>query len=289
MIENMTDRSKRSSAPDDVSRNSLLAEVLAAVFTVRPDASGEHSLQVLLWQRGRAPDAGRWALPGGVVPPDEDVDSSARRQLAAKVDLSGVAHLEQLGVFSAPDRIPPSPASGSRVLAVGFLGLVPIGVDPHLPEDTGWHRVDALPPTALDHGEIIERAHQRLRAKLSYTNIGFALAPSTFTLTELRRSYAAALGHDVDPTNLHRILSRRGMLAPTGTDRGARTVRRAAGRPVPVHRPRLAGDRSVRRVPAARLRCTAAALERSRAGKCFPRLELPARLTLWCACAGGTG
>jgi len=42
------------------------------------------------------------------------------------------------------------------------------------------------------------------------------LAPSTFTLAELRRSYAAALGHDVDPTNLHRILSRRGMLAPTG-------------------------------------------------------------------------
>jgi 8-oxo-dGTP diphosphatase len=216
MIENMTDGSKRGSATDDVSRNSLLAEVLAAVFTVRPDASGEHRLQVLLWQRGRAPDAGRWALPGGVVVPDEDVDESARRQLAAKVDLSGVAHLEQLGVFSAPDRVP-SPDADVRVLAVGFLGLVPVGVDPRLPDDTAWHPVHALPPTALDHGEIVERAHQRLRAKLSYTNIGFALAPSTFTLAELRRSYAAALGHDVDPTNLHRILSRRGMLAPTGT------------------------------------------------------------------------
>jgi 8-oxo-dGTP diphosphatase len=217
MIENMTDRSKCGSAKDGVSRNSLLAEVLAAVFTVRPEASGEHRLQVLLWQRGQAPDAGRWALPGGVVLPEEDVDSSARRQLAAKVDLSGVAHLEQLGVFSAPDRIPPSTASRARVLAVGFLGLVPVGVDPHLPADTAWHPVDALPPTALDHGEIVERAHQRLSAKLSYTNIGFALAPGTFTLAELRRSYAAALGYEVDPTNLHRVLSRRGMLAPTGT------------------------------------------------------------------------
>ena len=171
---------------------------------------------MLLWQRGRAPDAGRWALPGGVVLRDEDVDDSARRQLAAKVDLSGVAHLEQLGVFSAPGSDPALPGTGSRVLAVGFLGLVPIGVDPHLPDDTAWHPVDALPPTALDHGEIIERAHQRLRAKLSYTNIGFALAPSTFTLAELRRSYAAALGHDVDPTNLHRILSRRGCWCPPG-------------------------------------------------------------------------
>jgi len=215
MIENMTDSSKPESGTNEMLRNSLLAEVLAAVFTVRPDAAGEHRLQVLLWQRGRAPDAGRWALPGGVVLPEEDVDVSARRQLAAKVDLSGVAHLEQLGVFSAPDRVPS--AAGVRVLAVGFLGLVPIGVDPRLPDDTAWYPVDALPATALDHGEIIERAHQRLRAKLSYTNIGFALAPNTFTLAELRRSYAAALGHDVDPTNLHRILSRRGMLAPTGT------------------------------------------------------------------------
>ncbi len=64
---------------------------------------------------------------------------------------------------------------------------------------------------------IVDRAHRRLQAKLSYTNIGFALAPAEFTIAELRRIYAAALGHDVDPTNLQRILTRRGMLEPTGT------------------------------------------------------------------------
>ena len=104
-------------------------------------------LQVLLWQRAREPDAGRWALPGGLVLTDEDVDASASRQLAEKVDLDRVAHLEQIGVFSDPDRVP-----DARVVATGFLGLVPLGADPRLPEDTAWHPVDDLPPTALDHG-----------------------------------------------------------------------------------------------------------------------------------------
>jgi len=199
-----------------------------AVFTVRPDRLGRVCLQVLLWQRAREPDAGKWALPGGLVLTDEDVDTSASRQLAEKVDLTRVAHLEQIGVFSDPDRVP-----DARVVATGFLGLVPLGADPRLPEDTAWHPVDDLPSTALDHGLIVDRAHRRLQAKLSYTNIGFALAPSTFTIAELRRVYATALGHDVDPTNLQRILTRRGMLEPTGTTAASGP---SGGRPAAMYR-----------------------------------------------------
>ncbi|MBM9476106.1 NUDIX hydrolase [Nakamurella flavida] len=193
---------------------------MAAVFSVRRDPAGQHRLTVLLWRRGQEPDLGRWALPGGIVRADEDVDSSARRQLAQKVDLTRVAHLEQIGVFSDPGRVP-----GGRVVATGFLGLVPMPgdggsgeiADARLPADTAWHPVDDLPPTALDHGAIAERARQRLRAKIGYTNIGFALAPAEFTLAELGRIWTATLGHEVDPTNLQRILTRRGMLQPTGT------------------------------------------------------------------------
>lgn len=220
--------SHSSSRNADGPASDTAVEVLAAVFTVRPAAAGESALKVLLWQRGQQPDAGKWALPGGTVLATEDVDSSARRQLAQKVDLTRVSHLEQTGVFSAPHRVP-----GTRTIATGFLGLVPLDADPTLPPDTGWHPVGALPPTALDHGGIVERAHQRLRAKLSYTNIGFALAPAEFTIAELRRVYVTALGHDVDPTNLHRILLRRGMLAPTGTT-GPRNP--AGGRPASLHR-----------------------------------------------------
>jgi 8-oxo-dGTP diphosphatase len=203
-------------------------EVLAAVFTVRPEGSGQQRLHVLLWQRARDPDAGRWALPGGLVLPDEDVDDSAARQLAEKVDLTRVAHLEQIGVFSAPHRVP-----DARVVATGFLGLVPLDADPQLPADTAWHPVDNLPPTALDHRLIVDRAHRRLQAKLSYTNIGFALAPATFTIAELRGVYATALAHDVDPTNLQRILSRRGMLEPTGSTAASGP---SGGRPAAMYR-----------------------------------------------------
>ncbi|MFB9908306.1 NUDIX hydrolase [Allokutzneria oryzae] len=182
-------------------------EVLAAVLQVRAG-----SLQVLLWQRALAPDAGRWSLPGGKLRPDEDVETSIRRQLAEKVDVRQLTHVEQLAVFSAPDRVP-----GARVVATAFLGLVPCDVDPALPEDTAWHPVEALPETAFDHDVIVPRARDRLRAKLSYTNLGFALAGPEFTVSTLRELYSAALGYKVSATNLQRVLSRRGLLEPTGS------------------------------------------------------------------------
>ena len=81
---------------------------------------------------------------------------------------------------------------------------------------------------AFDHEAITLSGRERLRAKLSYTNVGFALAPETFTISELRGVYAAALGHPVSATNLQRVLLRRDVLEPTGERRGARPRRRAA-------------------------------------------------------------
>lgn len=181
-------------------------EVLAGVLRVRDD-----QLQVMLWQRAREPHVHRWALPGGRLAATEDVETSIRRQLAEKVDVHKLSHVEQLSVFSAPDRVP-----DRRVVATAFLGLVPSDVDPEVPADTRWHPVDDLPPTAFDHHEIVLAARDRLRAKLSYTNIGFALAPAEFTVSELRGIYSAALGYQVAATNLQRVLTRRGALEPTG-------------------------------------------------------------------------
>lgn len=157
------------------------------------------------------PHAYRWSLPGGLLRPDEDVEESIKRQLAEKVDVRQLSHVEQLAVFSAPDRVP-----GSRVVASAFLGLVPADNDPAVPEDTRWHPVDSLPLTAFDHESIVRRARDRLRSKLSYTNIGFALAPPVFTISALRELYSAALGYRVSATNLQRVLSRRGLLEATG-------------------------------------------------------------------------
>jgi 8-oxo-dGTP diphosphatase len=185
-------------------------------------------LQVLLWQRAREPFAGAWSLPGGALCESDTLDESIRRHLAAKVDVRELAHAEQLGTWSEPGRNPTR-----RELATAYLGLVPAGVDPALPEDTAWHPVDELPPLAYDHADLILAGRERLRAKLSYTNVGFALAPPSFTVPELREVYVAALGHEVSATNLKRVLLRRDVLEATGE---RRDPGRSGGRPAELYR-----------------------------------------------------
>jgi len=189
--------------------------------------------QTLLWQRARAPEKDAWALPGGYLEPGETLEQSIRRHLAVKVDVRDLAHLEQLETLSDPGRHP-----HERQLATAYLGLVPTDVDPAVPEDTAWHPVDALPPMAFDHAAIALAGRERLRAKLSYTNLGFALAPQRFTVSELRDLYVAALGHDVSATNLQRVLLRRGVLEPTGE---RRPPGRVGGRPAELYRFRSRG------------------------------------------------
>jgi ADP-ribose pyrophosphatase YjhB (NUDIX family) len=196
---------------------------LAVVLQVRAGA-----LEVLLWQRAKEPHLGSWALPGGYLEAGETLEESLRQHLEAKVDVRELSHLEQLGTWSDPERNP-----REWQLATAYLGLVPRDVDPEVPADTEWHAVDRLPPMAFDHGAIVLAGRERLRAKLSYTNIGFALAPDTFTISELRELYVAALGHDVSATNLQRVLLRRELLEDTGRRRAAGP---AGGRPPTVFR-----------------------------------------------------
>ena len=196
---------------------------LAVVLKVR-----DGLLQALLWERAREPFLGAWSLPGGYLEEDETLEQSIRRHLAEKVDVRELAHLEQLTTLSDPDRNPLD-----WELATAYLGLVPRDVDPEVPDDTTWHPVSQLPELAFDHREIVLAGRERLRAKLSYTNIAFALAPPAFSISELRELYVAALGHEVSATNLQRVLLRRGVLEPTG-DR--REPGRSGGRPAALYR-----------------------------------------------------
>jgi 8-oxo-dGTP diphosphatase len=196
---------------------------LAAVLQVR-----EGALQALLWERARDPFRGAYALPGGALVAGETLEDSIRRHLAAKVDVQELSHLEQLTTLSEPERNPVE-----WQLATAYLGLVPSDLDPSVPDDTRWHPVDELPAMAYDHGKVVLAARDRLRAKLSYTNLGFALAPERFSISELRVLYQAALGHEVSATNLQRVLLRRGLLDPTGE---RREPGRHGGRPAALFR-----------------------------------------------------
>jgi ADP-ribose pyrophosphatase YjhB (NUDIX family) len=205
-------------------RSSPTHVTLAVVLQIR-----NACLSVLLWERGRQPFSGAWSLPGGYLEPGATLEDSIRRQLARKVDVSELSWLEQLETRSDPERHP-----GEWQLATAYLGLVPLGLDPGLPADTAWHPVDRLPtPVAFDHEPIVLAGRERLRAKLSYTNIGFALAPRRFSISELSSIYTAALGYPVDPTNLRRVLERRGLLEATGERRAPGPE---GGRPASVYR-----------------------------------------------------
>ena len=135
--------------------------------------------------------------------------------LARAVDVSALAHVEQLETRFLPD----------GVLATAYLGLVP--ADSTLAG--AWRGVTNVG----EHRELVAAAQARLRAKLSYTNVGFALAPAAFTISELRDVYVAALGHDVSATNLQRVLVRRGVLERV---EGVRAPGRSGGRPAALFR-----------------------------------------------------
>lgn len=168
-------------------------------------------LSVLAWRRRRDPFEGAWALPSGPVAPAETIGASVRRHLATQVDLGEIAHLEQLRTLSAPDRDP-----WQRTVATAYLGLVPATSEPRLPGHAAWLPVGNLPIMAFDHAYVVDEGVARMRSKLSYTNLGFALVPERFTLAELRDIYEAALDQEISVTNLQRILRRRGQLEPTG-------------------------------------------------------------------------
>src|SRR5438067_8117191 len=117
--------------PRESTRPNPAHVTLAVVLQVRAGR-----LQVLLWQRAREPFLGAWSLPGGYLEPGETLEESIRRQLALKVDVRELAHLEQLETLSDPERNP-----REWEVATAYVGLVPTDVDPHVPGDTGWHPV----------------------------------------------------------------------------------------------------------------------------------------------------
>ena len=195
-------------------RHPLAAPVVNAVVLRVTDR-----LETLLWRR---PD-GTWSLPGGFVREGESLDDATRRHLASKVGVTVVGHLEQLDTRASADTHPEL-----WLLDTTYLALIPPGVQGALPPDTAWHPVADLPPIAFGHEGAVHRAHERLRGKLSYSNVAFALAPERFTLRELAALYEAVLGYAVSPTNLGRVLGRDGLIAATGATRAAGS---AGGRP----------------------------------------------------------
>lgn len=185
-------------------------------------------LQILLIRRGLAPFLDSWALPGGFVDMEEDLDQAARRELLEETHLKDV-FLEQLYTFGKPERDP-----RGRVVSVAYYALVQPDQHPATGDsdasEAAWHPVEELPNLAFDHVEILATALDRLRGKIRYQPIGFELLPKRFTLTQLQELYEAILGRRIDKRNFRKKLLAFDFLTPTdeftaGAHRPARLYR----------------------------------------------------------------
>ena len=214
--------------PGAFDRPSVTVDVVA--LTARDDR-----LHVLLVRRGVWPFEGQWALPGGFVKMDEDLYAAAQRELCEETGVPAATYLEQLYTFGAPGRDP-----RTRVISVAYYALLPgpgggpACAEPEAGSDAAearWWPVDALPPLAFDHGEIVATALSRLRAKLGYTSVAYALLPEEFTLSELQRVYEVILARPLDKRNFRKKMLAADILEPTPRQR-----RVGAHRPAQLYR-----------------------------------------------------
>jgi 8-oxo-dGTP diphosphatase len=191
-------------------------------------------LCALAVKRGSPPHEGSWALPGGFVEIDEDLETAARRELAEETGVSGDSvRLEQLATYGAPDRDP-----RGRMISVAWLVGLADAVDPRAGSDASdarWRPIDwLLAPgrLAFDHDRILGDGVERARSKLEYTNIATAFVDDEFTIGELRRVYEVVWGQPLDPGNFHRKVTRTdGFVEATGKRRSV-----GRGRPAELFR-----------------------------------------------------
>jgi len=184
----------------------LLVTVDIVLFTIR-----DRRLHLLLIRRLAKPFEDRYALPGGFVREDESLDAASVRELHEETGVNKV-YLEQLYSFGDVKRDP-----RGRVITVAYYALTPDTQTLQAGTDAAaaaWFPVTDLPPLAFDHRKIVEYAHQRIRNKLDYTNVGFELLPAKFTLTELQLVHEAILGESLDKRNFRRKIIQKGIVRP---------------------------------------------------------------------------
>jgi len=181
---------------------------------------------VLLVRRDRPPFEGSWGLPGGFVGPAESLDAAARRVLADKARM-GDAHddgyLEQLYTFGAVDRDP-----RMRIVSVAYFALLPAErfaaasdltlARVAMPADGPAEAVivGEAATLAFDHGAVLDLGLRRLRGKLDWSAVAFALLPERFTLRALQDVHEAILGRRLNKPAFRRRMIEGGAIAPTG-------------------------------------------------------------------------
>lgn len=189
-------------------RPSVTVDVL--FFTVK-----DKKLQVLLVKRAAWPYKGYWALPGGFVNMNENLETAAAREIYEECGVKNL-FLEQLFTFGEPKRDP-----RTRVITVVYYALAPSEeikkIQKEEVKDAKYFPIDKLPKLAFDHKRIVDVGFERLKNKIGYSNIVFGLLPKVFTLSEVQNIYEVIYGRKIDKRNFRKWMLSSGLLVSTGT------------------------------------------------------------------------
>ena len=109
--------------------------------------------EILLIKRKYDPFLGKWALPGGFVEIDEDLEAGANRELEEETGLKNIA-LTQFKTYGTPGRDP-----RGRTISVVYYGFLsnasPIVEAGDDAAEACWFALDELPELAFDHESIM--------------------------------------------------------------------------------------------------------------------------------------
>lgn len=170
----------------------------------------ESELKVLLVKHAEGIIKDQWALPGGFVTYNENIDAAAYRLLN---DLTGVKklYLEQLQAFGDVDRYPTK-----RVITIAYYALARPENYELIPgftaSDARWFVISEIENLPYDHDQILKLAWNRLKRKVKYEPIGFNLLPEKFTLLQLQELYESILEVKLDKPNFRRKIMKMNLL-----------------------------------------------------------------------------
>lgn len=131
-------------------KQEIAITVDAVIFTRR-----ENKIEVLLIKRKNDPFKNKWAIPGGFLEEDEDLEIAAKRELQEETGLK-IEALHQLKAYGALNRDP-----RGRTISIAFIGLVDAASKVKAADDAEeakWFDLKELPALAFDHLEILEDA-----------------------------------------------------------------------------------------------------------------------------------
>jgi len=118
--------------------------------------------ELLLVNRKNEPFKGKWALPGGFVGIDEELEDAVARELAEETGLVDVP-LEQMHTFGNVGRDP-----RGRQITVAFMGIATEGLTRVKAGDDAekvrWFDIEKLPKDmGFDHEKIVKFAIEKLK------------------------------------------------------------------------------------------------------------------------------